>query len=94
MLYSCSHHYDGLHNNYAKFKKDTNYCLSKVCKTETTRNFYIFSVIPPLQAYGGGGGSINSQINRFPYKPFNSCMSEKGYYKSNNGIFELPSLSC
>ena len=96
MIYSCSHKYNGLHNNFDKFKKDTNYCLNKVCESETAKKFYIFSLIPSLQAYGGGGGggSINSQKNIFPYKPFNSCMNEKGYYKSNDGIFELPSLSC
>ena len=95
ILYSCSHQYDSLHNNYAKFKEDANYCLNKVCKTETAKKFYIFSLISSLQAYGGGGGgSINSQKNIFPYKRFNSCMNEKGYYKSNDGIFQLPSLSC
>ena len=53
------------------------------------------SIISSALAYGGGGGGSDSfQQNNISYKIFNLCLKEKGYSKDENGIFELPHLTC
>ena len=95
---SCSTKYKGLHTDYTKFSEDIEYCLIKSCKNKTKKVLYNFSIISSALAYGGGGGSgggggnlINDKIS---YKTFNLCLKEKGYTKDENGIFEIPYLTC
>ena len=59
------------------------------------------SFISSALAYGGGGGGGGGgsgggsfQQDRISYKVFNICMKEKGYFKDENGLFELPRLTC
>lgn len=104
ILSSCSTNYTGTHENYNKFVEDVTVCLSQLCVEENTSLFEKFMPVSTLLAYGGGGGggggggssslNINSNKNKISLKKFNICMNEKGYTKSDKGIFELPALSC
>ena len=81
-----------------KFSKDIKYCLKKSCKSKKVLNN--LSIISSALAYGGGGGGGSGgsggslQQNKISYKTFNLCLKEKGYFKDENGIFELPYLTC
>ena len=89
---SCSTKYKGLHTDYKKFNEDIEYCLMKSCKNKTKNVFYNFSIISSALAYGGGGGGSGSSLIKD--KTFNLCLKEKGYTKDENGIFEIPNLTC
>ena len=94
---SCSTRYKGLHTDYKKFNKDIEYCLNKSCKNKSNNvlNLYNLSIISSALSYGGGGGGGSNSIkNRISYKAFNLCLTEKGYTKDENGMFEVPSLTC
>ena len=93
-LMSCSSKYSGLHNNTNKFREDIAYCLEKSCYKHNITKVNGLSLISSLYAYGGGGVSANSSSNKISYKTFNFCMKNKGYYKDDKGIFEIPVLTC
>ena len=99
-LSSCSTKYKGSHTNFKKFSKDIQYCLKKSCINKTKNVLYNISIISTALAYGGGGsggggGSDSSlQKNKISYKVFNLCLKDKGYFKDENGIFEIPHLTC
>ena len=100
LLSSCSSKYKGAHTDYKKFKKDIEYCLQKSCIYKTKKVLENLSIISSALAYGGGGGGGGGgsggsfQQNKISYKIFNLCLQEKGYTKDDNGIFELPHLTC
>ncbi len=96
LLSSCNAKYKGMHTNFNKFTEDVNHCLNKSCIKKTKSFLDNISIISSLFAYGGGGGGGGggSFENKIAYKQFNLCMSEKGYVKDENGIFELPYLDC
>ena len=94
---ACTTKYTGSHTNLKKFNKDINYCLKKSCLNKTKNLLNTMSIISSALAYGGGGGGSGGgsfQQNKISYKVFNLCLKEKGYFKDENGIFELPHLSC
>ena len=93
LLSSCSSKYKGAHTDYKKFKKDIEFCLQKSCIYKTKKVLENLSIISSALAYGGGSGS-SFQQNKISYKIFNLCLQEKGYTKDDNGIFELPHLTC
>ena len=90
---SCSPKYKGDHTDHKKFRKDIEYCLKKSCTFKTKKVLDNISIISSALAYGGGGGG-GFQKNKFSYKLFNICLQERGYSKDDNGIFELPHLTC
>ena len=100
LVSSCSTKYKGLHSNYQKFTQDIQYCLKKACKNKTNSVLNNLSIVSSALAYGGGGGGgggggIGSlQQNKISYQDFNLCLNKKGYIKDENGIFELPYLTC
>ena len=95
LLSSCSSKYKGSHTDYKKFRKDIEYCLKKSCVNKTKKILDNLSIISPALAYGGGGGGGGSfQQYKISYKVFNLCLQERGYSKDDNGIFELPHLTC
>ena len=101
VLSSCSTKYKGSHTDFKKFSKDIQYCLKKSCINKTKNVLYNISIISTALAYGGGGGggsgggSGSSLLKyKISYKVFNLCMEDKGYFKDENGIFELPHLTC
>ena len=91
---SCSTKYKGLHTDYKKFNEDIEYCLMKSCKNKKNNVLYNFSIISSALAYGGGGGDNNLIKDRISYKNFNLCLKEKGYTKDEDGMFEIPNLTC
>ncbi|MAH89100.1 MAG: hypothetical protein CMJ06_03540 [Pelagibacterales bacterium] len=91
---SCSVKYKGSHADYKKFTQDINYCLKAACKESDKSLLNNFSIISSALAYGGGGGMGSASGNKISYKNFNLCLEEKGYTKDENGIFELPYLTC
>ena len=99
-LSSCSTKYKGSHTNFKKFSKDIQYCLKKSCINKTKNVLYNISIVSTALAYGGGGGGggggIGSSLqkNKISYKVFNLCLKDKGYFKDENGIFEIPHLTC
>ena len=93
LILSCSSKYIGTHNNVDKFLQDVSLCLNQSCSVNKISNLYNFAIISSSHAYGGGGMS-SSTTNKISYKVFNLCMTEKGYYKDNNGTFNLPYLKC
>ena len=101
VLSSCSTKYKGSHTDFKKFSKDIQYCLKKSCTNKTKTVLYNISIISTALAYGGGGGGgggggsgSSLQKDKISYKVFNLCMEDKGYFKDENGIFELPYLTC
>ena len=100
VLSSCSTKYKGSHKDFKKFSKDIQYCLKKSCINKTKNVLYNISFISTALAYGGGGGGggggsgSSLQKDKISYKVFNLCMEDKGYFKDENGIFELPYLTC
>ena len=96
VLSSCSTKYKGSHIDFKKFSKDIQYCLKKSCINKTKNVLYNISIISTALAYGGGGGGSGSSLEKYKisYKVFNLCMEDKGYFKDENGIFELPHLTC
>ena len=95
LLSSCSSKYNGAHTDYKKFKKDIEYCLKKSCIHKTKKVLDNLSIISSAIAYGGGGGGGgNFKQNKISYKIFKLCLQERGYSKDDNGIFELPHLTC
>ncbi len=95
-LVACRTNYTSSHKNYDRFNKDINDCLIKSCGVKNVNSINKIFIISPAFAYGGGGegGSNVSKKKNISYKIFNLCLKEKGYIKEENGIFELPSLSC
>ena len=93
LLSSCSSKYKGAHTDYKKFRKDIEYCLKKSCVSKTKNVINDLSIISSALAYGGGGGG-SFQQNKISFKTFNLCLQERGYTKDDNGIFELPHLTC
>ena len=94
---SCSTKYKGLHTDYKKFHIDIEYCLKKSCMHKTKNVFYNLSIISSALAYGGGGGGGGGgglPKNRISHKVFDLCLQEKGYFKHESGMFELPYLTC
>ena len=97
---SCSTKYKGSHTDIKRFSKDIKYCLKKSCVNKTKNVLNNISIISSALAYGGGGGGGGGgsggsfQQNKISYKVFNLCLQERGYYKDDNGIFELPYLTC
>ena len=89
---SCSTKYNGEHKDLKKFSKDIEVCLKKACINKPNKVLLNISFISSALAYGGGGGSF--QQDKISYKVFNICMKEKGYFKDENGLFELPRLNC
>ena len=95
ILSSCSSKYKAVHTDYKKFREDIEYCLKKSCVNKTKKVLDNLSIISSAIAYGGGGGSGGSfKQNKISYKVFNLCLQERGYSKDDNGIFELPHLTC
>ena len=97
LLIACSSKYSGPHSDANKFSEDVSFCLKKSCKNQNQSFLNNISIIPSLLAYGGGGGGgggSNSQENNISYSAFNSCLAEKGYKKDENGMFDLPYLTC
>ena len=96
LLSCCSSKYNGAHTDYKKFKKDIEYCLKKSCLYKNKKVLDNLSIISTALAYGGGGGGGGGSLNKnkISYKVFNLCLQERGYSKDNNGIFELPNLTC
>ncbi len=94
LLVACSTKYNASHTNFYKFNEDVDTCIKKSCKNKSV--FKNITIISPVFAYGGGGGGggISAEENRISYKTFNSCLKEKGYVKDENGIFELPYITC
>lgn len=100
-LSSCSTKYKGLHKDFKKFNRDVEFCLKKSCKSQTHSFLFKFSIVSIALAYGGGGGGGGGGIgdsmqkeNKISFKTFNLCMNEKGYIKDENGIFDMPPLTC
>tara|TARA_Y100001978_G_C23487269_1_gene334549 strand:- start:157 stop:486 length:330 start_codon:yes stop_codon:yes gene_type:complete len=94
---ACSTKYSSLHKDYKKFEEDLNFCLKIACEKHFKSNFYNFYLTTAILAYGGGGGGggmSNTPKDNISYKAFNQCLQEKGYFKDEDGIFELPFLSC
>ena len=91
---SCSTKYNGAHKDFKKFSKDIKYCLKKACINKSSKILYNISFISSALAYGGGGSGSSLQKDKISYKVFNICMKKKGYFKDENGIFELPHLTC
>ena len=94
---ACATKYKGSHTDLKKFNKDIKYCLKKSCINKSKSFLYNMSIISSALAYGGGGGGGGSDSfkqNNVSYKIFNICLKEKGYSKDENGIFELPHLTC
>ena len=91
---SCSTKYKGPHTDFKKFSKDVKYCLKKSCIKKTKNVLHNISIISSALAYGGGGGGGSFQRDKISYKVFNLCLQERGYTKDDNGIFELPHLTC
>ena len=82
-----------------KFNKDRDYCIKISCKNQNKSVFLNFTYfISPLLAYGGeargGGGASTISENKISYKTFKLCLKDKGYIKDENGIFELPYITC
>ena len=99
LLFSaCSAKYNSLHTDYKKFDEDLNFCLKIACEKQYKSNFYNFYLTTAILAYGGGGGGgggmSSTPKNNISYKALNQCLQEKGYFKDEDGIFELPYLSC
>ena len=94
LLSSCSSKYKGSHTDYKKFREDIEYCLKKSCISKTKNVLHNISIISSALAYGGGGGVGIFQRDKISYKVFNLCLQERGYTKDDNGIFELPHLTC
>ena len=101
VLYSsCSTKYKGSHTDSKIFSNDIKYCLKKSCINKTKNVLHNISIISSTLAYGGsgggagGGGSGSLPQDKISYKVFNLCLKEKGYFKDENGIFELPHLTC
>ena len=96
LLSSCSTKYKASHTDYKKFKEDIEYCLKKSCVNKTKKVLDNLSIISSAIAYGGGGGGSGGGFkqNKVSYKVFNLCLQERGYSKDDNGIFELPHLTC
>ena len=95
LLSSCSSKYKAAHTDYIKFREDIEYCLKKSCVKNNKKVLDDLSIISSAIAYGGGGGSGGSfKQNKISYKVFNLCLQERGYSKDDNGIFELPHLTC
>ena len=94
LLVACSTKYNASHTNFYKFNEDVDTCIKKSCKNKSV--FKNITIISPVFAYGGGGGGggISAEENRISYKTFNACLKEKGYVKDENGIFELPYITC
>ncbi len=94
LLAACSTKYNASHTNFYKFNEDVDTCIKKSCKNKSV--FKNITIISPVFAYGGGGGGggISTKENRISYKTFNACLKEKGYVKDENGIFELPYITC
>ena len=94
LLAACSTKYNASHTNFYKFNEDVDTCIKKSCKNKSV--FKNITIISPVFAYGGGGGGggISTEENRISYKTFNACLKEKGYVKDENGIFELPYITC
>ena len=100
-LSSCTTKYKGSHTDYKRFKKDIDYCLKKSCSNQNTKVLFNLSIISSALAYGGGGGGgvgggsgSSFQQDKISYKVFNLCLQERGYLEDENGIFELPHLTC
>lgn len=99
---SCSTKYNGEHKDFKKFSKDIKVCLKKACINKPNKVLHDISFISSALAYGGGGGGGGGggsgggsfQQDKISYKVFNICMKEKGYFKDENGLFELPHLTC
>ena len=97
---SCSTKYNGEHKDLKKFSKDIKVCLKKACINKPNKVLLNISFISSALAYGGGGGGGGGiaggsfQQDKISYKVFNICMKEKGYFKDENGLFELPRLTC
>ena len=91
---SCSTKYNGEHKDFKKFSKDIKFCLKKACINKSNKALHNISFISSALAYGGGGSGSSLQKDKISYKVFNICMTEKGYFKDENGIFELPHLTC
>ncbi len=95
LLSACATKYKGSHTNLKEFNKDIKYCLKKSCVNKTKNFLNNMPIIASALAYGGGGGGGGSlQQGKISYKIFNLCLEKKGYYKDENGIFELPRLTC
>ena len=96
LLAACSTKYNASHTNFYKFNEDVDTCIKKSCKNKSV--FKNITIISPVFAYGGGGGGGGgisyTEENRISYKTFNACLREKGYVKDENGIFELPNITC
>ena len=65
-----------------------------LCTMSNTHNFSFISSALAYGGGGGGGGGGSFQQDKISYKVFNICMKEKGYFKDENGLFELPRLTC
>ena len=95
---SCAIKYKGSHTDFKKFSQDIKYCLKKSCINKTNSVLNNISIISNALAYGGGGGSgtgnSSAKLDKISYRIFNLCLNEKGYVKDENGIFELPNLTC
>ena len=94
LLSSCYSKYKGSHTDYKKFREDIEYCLKKSCLHKNKKVLNNLSIISSALAYGGGGGGSGFQQYKISYKTFNLCLQERGYSKDDNGIFELPRLTC
>ena len=92
-LASCVSKYKASHSDREKFNKDVADCLKKSCASQNKNMSYKFSLISSSFAYGGGGVSTSLK-NNMSYKTFSLCLENKGYFKDENGVFELPNLSC
>ena len=90
---SCVSKYNAAHVDYEKFNDDVYFCLKKVCESKNRSISYDFSIISSSFAYGGGGVSASPKKS-MSYRLLNLCLEKKGYTKDENGIFELPNLSC
>ena len=97
LLSSCSSKYKGSHTDYKLFIKDVEYCIKKSCEYKAKKVLINLPIISSALAYGGGGGGGSGgsfEKDKISYKVFNLCLQEKGYLKDENGIFELPNLTC
>ena len=92
---ACTTKYKGSHTDLKEFNKDIKYCLKRSCINKTKNFLNNMPIIASALAYGGGGGGGGSlQKYKISYKIFNLCLEKKGYFKDENGIFELPHLTC
>ena len=99
---SCSTKYNGEHKDFKKFSKDIKVCLKKACINKPNKvlnNISFYLLCTSLRWWrwrwrGGGSGGGSFQQDKISYKVFNICMKEKGYFKDENGLFELPHLTC